>query len=218
MPFDQRSLIHGEVWFLPCFVRQNQPKNKLLLHDNFRQFSNKDFQIWDHFFPLLFLKDSESLKILDIQLREVGEKICLNGTSKVNRQTNIRTNTQTDISTYRKNRPRGPMHWKESLVGKTKEEKRISSPPNNFFFVHNPKTNKKQKIWIVKMNTNKPGKKKTHQNNEKCPWNVLKTHRKIYIHCYHAKGVSSTMMLSILNLSFFLQVVTSYRRFFMPGV
>ena len=24
-PFDQRSLIHGEAWFPPCFVRQNQP-------------------------------------------------------------------------------------------------------------------------------------------------------------------------------------------------
>jgi hypothetical protein len=37
----------------------------------------------DHFFPLLFPKDSESLKILDIQLREVGAKRPLNGTSKV---------------------------------------------------------------------------------------------------------------------------------------
>ena len=37
----------------------------------------------DHFFPLLFPKDSESLKILDIQLREMGEKRPLNGTSKV---------------------------------------------------------------------------------------------------------------------------------------
>ena len=26
-PFDQRSLIHWEAWFPPCFVRQNQPKN-----------------------------------------------------------------------------------------------------------------------------------------------------------------------------------------------
>ena len=24
-PFDQRSLIHREAWFPPCFVRQNQP-------------------------------------------------------------------------------------------------------------------------------------------------------------------------------------------------
>ena len=50
----------------------------------------------DHFFPLLFPKDSESLKILDIRLWEVGAKRPLNGTSKVNRQTHRRTNTHTD--------------------------------------------------------------------------------------------------------------------------
>ena len=50
----------------------------------------------DHFFPLLFPKDSESLKIFDIRLWEVGAKRQLNGTSKVNRQTDGRTNTQTD--------------------------------------------------------------------------------------------------------------------------
>ena len=27
-PFDQRSLIHQEVWFPPCFVRQNQQQKK----------------------------------------------------------------------------------------------------------------------------------------------------------------------------------------------
>ena len=53
--------------------------------------------MWHHFFPLLFPKDSESLKILDIRLREVGAKRPLNGTSKVNTQ----TNKQTDIWTFR---------------------------------------------------------------------------------------------------------------------
>ena len=37
----------------------------------------------DHFFPLLFPKNFESLKILDIQLWEVGAKRPLKGTSKV---------------------------------------------------------------------------------------------------------------------------------------
>ena len=37
----------------------------------------------DHFFQLLFPKDSESLKILDIRLWEVGAKRPLKGTSKV---------------------------------------------------------------------------------------------------------------------------------------
>ena len=51
--------------------------------------------MWHHFFPLLFPKDSESLKILDIQLREVGAKRPLNSTSKseqTHRQTHIWTN------------------------------------------------------------------------------------------------------------------------------
>ena len=50
----------------------------------------------DHFFPLLFAKDSESLKILEIGLGEMGAKRPLNGTSKVNRQTDGQTDTQTD--------------------------------------------------------------------------------------------------------------------------
>ena len=50
----------------------------------------------DHFFSLLFPKDSESLKIFDIQLRKVGAKRLLNGTSKVNRQTDRQTDGQTD--------------------------------------------------------------------------------------------------------------------------
>ena len=50
----------------------------------------------EHFFPLLFPKDSESLKILDIRLREVRAKRRLNGTSKVNTQTDRQTDRQTD--------------------------------------------------------------------------------------------------------------------------
>ena len=88
IPFDQMSLIHWEAWFPPCFVRQNQQKNKLFLRVDFRPLANKNVQMWDNFFPLLFPKDSESLKILDIRLREVGAKRPLNGTSKVNTQTN----------------------------------------------------------------------------------------------------------------------------------
>ena len=56
---------------------------------------------------IIFPKDSESLKLLDIQLREVEAKRRLNGTSKVNKHTNRQTDTQTDISTYRKHPPDG---------------------------------------------------------------------------------------------------------------
>ena len=81
------------------------------------------FQMLDHFFPLLFPKDSESLKIFDIRLREVGAKRPLNGTSTVNGQTNRQTDRQTDISTYRKHRPRGPMLWKSRI----RETKHLST-------------------------------------------------------------------------------------------
>ena len=88
---------------------QNQHKKNFFLRGNYRQLSNKNVQMLDHFFPLLFPKDSGSLKILDIRLWEVEAKRPLNGTSKVNRQTDRRTDVQTEISTYRKHRPREPM-------------------------------------------------------------------------------------------------------------
>ena len=78
----------------PKKTKKSEEKNFFLSGD-FRQFSNKNVHIWYHFFPLLFPKDFESLKILDIRLREVGAKRPLNGTSKVNRQTHTRTHTRT---------------------------------------------------------------------------------------------------------------------------
>ena len=63
-------------------------------HGNFIPFFSKSCKIWDHFFPLLFPKDFESLETLDIQLQEVGAKRRLISTSKVN--------TRTDKSTYTK--------------------------------------------------------------------------------------------------------------------
>ena len=41
-----------------CSVRQNSPKNKLCFARNFTPFVSKSFQIWDHFFLLLFPKES----------------------------------------------------------------------------------------------------------------------------------------------------------------
>merc|ERR1712105_502742 len=58
-------------------------KRRKKMRGDFRQLSNKNVQMLDHFFPLLFPRDSESLKILAIRLREVGAKRPLNGTSKV---------------------------------------------------------------------------------------------------------------------------------------
>ena len=48
---------------------------------------SKSIQIWDHFFSLVFPKDSENLKSLDIGLREVGATRRLN---EVNKEEKIR--------------------------------------------------------------------------------------------------------------------------------
>ena len=78
-------------------------KKILFLRGDFRPLPNKNVQMWDQFFPLLFPKDSEPLKILDIWLREVGAKIPLIGTSKseqTHTQTDTQTNKQTNKQTY----------------------------------------------------------------------------------------------------------------------
>ena len=54
-----------------------------LLCGDFTPFISKNVQIWDHFFPVLFPKDSENSKSLDIVLWEVGAKRCLNGMNKL---------------------------------------------------------------------------------------------------------------------------------------
>ena len=96
---------------------QNQQQKKLFLRDDFRQFSNKNVHIWDHFFTLLFPKDSESLKILDIWLREVGAKRRLNCTSKVNKHPDRRTDGRTDRRTNRLIDWIGPEGWfSENIV------------------------------------------------------------------------------------------------------
>ena len=76
---------------------------------DFTPFMGNSCQIWDHFFQLLFPKDSENLNTLDIWLWEVGAKKTVKGVRNSDRQTNKQTNMHTDILTYRKNRPRGPI-------------------------------------------------------------------------------------------------------------
>ena len=87
-------------------------QKQTFLLGNFTPFDSKRFKIWDLFFLLLFPKDSKNLKSLDIGLWEVGAKRPLNGVRNCDEQTNKQTDKHTDISTYRKNRPRGPMLWK----------------------------------------------------------------------------------------------------------
>ena len=65
------------------FCKAKSAKKKKIWRGDFRPLPNKNVQMLDHFFQLLFPKDSESLKILDIRLREMGAKRPLNGTLKV---------------------------------------------------------------------------------------------------------------------------------------
>ena len=44
------------------------------MRNDFTSFISKSFQIWNQFFPLLFLKDSKNLRSLDIGSREMGAK------------------------------------------------------------------------------------------------------------------------------------------------
>ena len=88
------------------------PKTNFSLCGDFTPLISKSFKSETTSFHYISPKDSESLKILDILLWEVGEQRRFNGTSKVNRQTDRLTDTHMEKSTYRKNRPRGPMLWK----------------------------------------------------------------------------------------------------------
>ena len=66
------------------------------MRGNFRPLPNKNNQMLDHFFSLLFPKDSESLKNIGHPTLRSGKNRRLNGTSKVNRQTDKQTDRQTD--------------------------------------------------------------------------------------------------------------------------
>ena len=76
----------------PKKTEKSEEKN-FFLRGDFRQFSKKNVHIWDHFFPLLFPKDSESLKILDIRLREVGAKRPLKKTENRRRPKKVKKKT-----------------------------------------------------------------------------------------------------------------------------
>ena len=54
------------------WTKAKSEKKTFFVRGNFRPLPNKNVHMLDHYFPLLFSKDSESLKILDIRLREVG--------------------------------------------------------------------------------------------------------------------------------------------------
>ena len=108
IPFDQRSLIHREAGFPPCFVRQNQPKNKLFFA---RQFQTTSKQKCSNVRPLLSITFPQGFRIS----KNIGHPTSGSGGKKTvkrylkSEQTDRQTHKRTDISTYRKHRPRGPM-------------------------------------------------------------------------------------------------------------
>merc|ERR1712105_34367 len=65
-------------------------KRRKKMRGDFRPLPNENVQMLDHFFPLLFPKDSESLKILDIRLREVGAKRPLKKTENRRRSKKVK--------------------------------------------------------------------------------------------------------------------------------
>ena len=102
------------------------------MRGDFTPFISQSFQMWDHFFPLLFPKDVESLKVVDIRLQEVGAKRRWNGTSKVNRQTNTQTYGQIDKKRRRKNTTLNYLRFEQAqpdiLAQKTLMKAKIKLP------------------------------------------------------------------------------------------
>ena len=132
----------------------------------------------DHFFPLLFPKDSKSLKIFDIRLREVGAKRRLNGTSKVNRQTNTRTDRQTHRQTNRLINsigPEGPcFENNHTPTQKTTKKKPHSSPE-----IHTPP---KKKATFLHRKTQTPGSQ-VPDIRQLCHTQLARIHR-LRFHCF----------------------------------
>ena len=105
MPFDQRSLIHVEVWFPPCFVRQNKQKTNFFCA-----------VILNHFQTKIFKSETTS-RITFSHGFQISKKYWTSYFMKWGKKTFKKvpqkwTDRQTDILTYRKHWPRGPMLWK----------------------------------------------------------------------------------------------------------
>ena len=134
----------------------------------FRPLSNKNVQILNHFFPLLFPKNSESLKIFDIPLREVGAKRPLNGTSKVNGQTNRQTDRHTGRRTFRLIESMGPevrcFEKDKFFFLQFVNNKRLKYQPKNKNLKHKKSScdkTQKLKLWLKYQQNSKSLNRKT---------------------------------------------------------
>ena len=113
-PLTHRSLIHREASFPPCFVRQNQPKNYFFC-----------LAILDHFQTKIFRSETTSIHYFFPwipNLLNIGHPTLGSGGKKMfkrylkSEHTHRQTDRQTDISTHRKHRHRGPMLWRRKNV------------------------------------------------------------------------------------------------------
>ena len=100
MPFDQRSLIHREAWFPPCFARQNQP------FFFFLRFKTTFKQKCSNLRPLISITFPQGFRIS----KNIGHPIAFKRYLK-SEHTDRRTDEHADghFDLYRKHRPRGPM-------------------------------------------------------------------------------------------------------------
>ena len=81
------------------FCKAKSAKKKLFLCGDFSPLPNKNVQIWDHLFPLLFFKDSESLNNIGHQTFGSGGKKTFKRYLK-SEQTDRRTDRRTNRRTF----------------------------------------------------------------------------------------------------------------------
>ena len=114
----------GSTPVLPRKIRQKSEEEKTFFYAAILDhFPKKNVQFWDHFFPELFPKDSESLKILDIRLWEVGANIYIS--AYMRKGTNRQTDRQTHILTSRLLDRIGP-------VGRFDENYKLPNTPKKY--------------------------------------------------------------------------------------
>ena len=113
IPFDQRSLIHREAGFPPCFVRQNQQKTNFFCTAILDNFPTKMFKCETTSFHYFSPRIPNLEKYWTSDFGKWEQKTFKRYLKS--EQTHRHTDKQTDKSTYRNHRPRGPMLWKHTL-------------------------------------------------------------------------------------------------------
>ena len=102
LPFDQRSLIHREAWFPPCFVRQNQQKKATFFTRRFQTTSLQKCSILRPLLSSTFPQESQISKNFGHPTSGSGGKIGLKiYHMKRDKQTHRQTHRHTDTQTIR---------------------------------------------------------------------------------------------------------------------